>query len=49
MINPDHKNTLSTRNLQQRVKCLPLSLEGITVLCIIQAMLTDVPKLDRND
>lgn len=38
MINPDHQNTIIARNLQQRVNCLLLTLEGIAGLSIIQVM-----------
>lgn len=50
MIKPDHKNTISTRNLQSKANCFPLGLEAIAVLCIIQQfMLSDVPESARND
>lgn len=50
MIKPERKSTISRRNLQDRANCLPLGLEALTVLCIIQQfMLTDVPESTRND
>lgn len=50
MIQPDRKNTISTRSLQYRANCLPLGLEAISVLGIIQQfMFTDVPESARND
>lgn len=50
MIKSDHKNTTSTRNLQYRANCLPLDLEAIAVLCIIeQLLLCAVPESARND
>lgn len=50
MMKLDHKNTTRTRNLQYRASCLPLGLEAITVLCIIQQLLlTDVLELAGND
>lgn len=50
MIKLNHQNTINTRSLQYRANHLPLCLEAITILCIIQQyMFTDVPKLARND